>query len=123
MHMHHFGIEVKDLETSAAFYQKYIGLQEESSFLFSGEKIVFLKEKDFRLELISSSEQPTSNPSSVHLCFQVDSINEVIFRFNENGIFSIEGPYKLENGWETVFYQGPDNEVIEFIQIGGKADK
>lgn len=123
MRMHHFGIEVKDLETSAAFYQKYIGLQEECSFLFAGEKIVFLKEKDFRLELISSSEQPTSNPSSVHLCFQVDSINEVIFRFNENGIFSIEGPYKLENGWETVFYQGPDNEVIEFIQIGGKADK
>ncbi|WP_419956057.1 VOC family protein [Neobacillus niacini] len=123
MRMHHFGIEVKDLETSAAFYQKYIGLQEESSFLFAGEKIVFLKEKEFRLELISSSEQPTSNPSSIHLCFQVDSINEVIFRFNENGIFPIEGPYKLENGWGTVFYQGPDNEVIEFIQIGGKADK
>ena len=122
MRLHHFAIEVKDWKTSAAFYQKYIGLQEESSFLFSGEKIVFLKEKDFRLELISSSEQPTSNPSSVHLCFQVDSINEVIFRFNENGIFSIEGPYKLANGWETVFYQGPDNEVIEFLQIGEKAD-
>ena len=29
----------------------------------------------------------------------------------------IEGPFKLKNGWETVFYQGPDNEVIEFLQM------
>ncbi|MFJ5758158.1 VOC family protein [Neobacillus sp. NPDC093182] len=123
MRLHHFAIEVKDLETSASFYQKYFGLQEERRFLFNGEKIIFLKADDFRLELISSTEQSSSNPPSVHLCFEVDSINEVTKSFNENGIFAIEGPYKLENGWKTVFYQGPDNEVIEFIQIGGKADK
>lgn len=123
MRFHHFAIEVKDLETSAAFYLRYFGLQEERRFLFNREKIIFLKADDFRLELISSIEQSSSNPASVHLCFEVDSIKEVTQPFNENGIFPIEGPYKLENGWETVFYQGPDNEVIEFIQIGGKADK
>jgi lactoylglutathione lyase len=123
MHFHHIAIEVKDLETSAAFYQKYIGLQEESRYLFGGEKIIFLKADNFRLELISATEQSANNHSSIHLCFEVDSIDEVTQHFNENGIFVIEGPYKLENGWETIFYQGPDNEVIEFIQIGGKADK
>ncbi len=123
MRMHHFAIEVKDLEASAAFYQKYIGLQEESSFLFGGEKIVFLKDNDFRLELISNTEQSTSKPSSVHLCFEVDSIYAVIKHFNEDGIFAIEGPYKLENGWETIFFQGPNDEVIEFLQIGRKAGK
>lgn len=122
MRFHHFAIEVKDLETSSAFFKKYIGLHEESSFLFNGEKIIFLKADGFRLELISTTEQSSNNPSFIHLCFEVDSINEVTKRFNENGIFAIEGPYKLENGWETVFYQGPDNEVIEFMQIGGKAD-
>jgi lactoylglutathione lyase len=123
MHFHHIAIEVKDLETSAAFYQKYIGLQEESRFLFSGEKIIFLKADNFRMELISTTEQSSNNPSSMHMCFEVDSINEVAQHFNENGIFAIDGPYKLENGWETIFYPGPDNEIIEFMQIGVKADK
>ncbi|MDQ0975703.1 lactoylglutathione lyase [Neobacillus niacini] len=123
MRFHHFAIEVKDLETSAAFYQKFISLQEESRFLFGGEKIIFLKADNFRLELISATEQSANNHSSIHLCFEVDSIDEVTQHFNENGIFAIDGPYKLENGWETIFYQGPDNEIIEFIQIGGKADK
>jgi lactoylglutathione lyase len=122
MRFHHFAIEVKDLETSAAFYQKYFGLQEVERFLFNGEKIIFLKADDFRLELISSTEQSSSNPASVHLCFEIDSIKEGTKPFIENGIFAIEGPYKLDNGWETVFYQGPDNEVLEFIQFGGKAD-
>lgn len=29
----------------------------------------------------------------------------------------IEGPYKLQNGWKTVFYEGPNIEVIEFLQV------
>jgi lactoylglutathione lyase len=123
MRFHHLAIEVKELEISAAFYQKYFGLKEERRFHFDGEKIIFLKADGFRLELISTTEQSFNNPSSIHLCFEVDSINEVTKRFHENGIFAIEGPYTLENGWETIFYQGPDNEVIEFMQIGGKADK
>ncbi|NYE05178.1 lactoylglutathione lyase [Bacillus niacini] len=123
MHFHHIAIEVKDLETSAAFYQKYIGLQEESRFLFGGEKIIFLKADNFRMELISTTEQSSNNHSSIHLCFEVDSIDDVTQHFNENGIFAIDGPYKLENGWETIFYQGPENEIIEFMQIGRKADK
>ncbi|WP_045522899.1 VOC family protein [Neobacillus niacini] len=117
MRFHHFAIEVKDLETSIAFFQKFIGLHEEGRLLFQDENIVFLANNDFRLELISGGKRPVSQ--GVHICLEVDTIHEVIKNFQEDGIIAIEGPYKLENGWETVFFKGPDNEVIEFLQIQG----
>jgi lactoylglutathione lyase len=120
MHFHHFGIEVKDLETSIAFYQKYLGLHEEVRLQFNKENIVFLANNDFRLELISGGQQAVSQ--GIHLCFEVERIKEVINTFNKDGIVAMEGPYKLENGWETVFFKGPDDEVIEFLHVRQKAD-
>lgn len=120
MRFHHFAIEVGDLETSIAFYQDFIGLREEERILFNEEEIVFLVGNDFRLELISGGQQ--QDFQAVHICFEVDRIDEVIKTFNENGMSAIEGPYKLKNGWETVFYMGPDQEIIEFLQIEEKAD-
>jgi lactoylglutathione lyase len=120
MHFHHFAIEVKDLETSLAFYQKYLGLHEEDRIEFNKENIVFLANNNFRLELISGGQQ--NHSQGIHICLEVDNVQEIIRIFNNNGISAIEGPYKLNNGWETVFYTGPDNEVIEFLQIREKAD-
>lgn len=120
MRFHHFAIEVKDLESSIAFYQKNLGLREEGRLLFQKENIVFLTNKHFRIELIEGGQQNAAQ--GVHICLEVDSLREVSNYFSENGISAIEGPYKLDNGWETVFYQGPDNEVIEFLQIGEKAE-
>ncbi|MEH7011436.1 VOC family protein [Neobacillus niacini] len=117
MRFHHFAIEVKDLETSIAFYKKYLGHHEEWRLLFQDENIVFLAYNDFRLELISRGKRSVSQ--GVHICFEVDTIHEVIKNFKEDGIIAIDGPYKLENGWETVFFKGPDNELIEFLQIQG----
>jgi len=120
MHFHHFAIEVKDLETSIAFYQKYLGLHEEVRLQFYKENIVFLERNEFRLELISGGQQNVSQ--GVHICFEVNSVEDMIKVFREDGLFASEGPYKLNNGWKTVFYEGPDNEVIEFLQVCQKAD-
>ncbi|MEH7178896.1 VOC family protein [Neobacillus vireti] len=114
MRFHHFAIEVKDMETSIAFYQKFIGLREEGRLSLNDEEIVFLANHDFRLELIAGGQKPNSH--GVHICFEVDRFHELINTFHENGIYAIEGPFKLKNGWETVFYQGPDGELIEFLQ-------
>ncbi|MEH6995240.1 VOC family protein [Neobacillus drentensis] len=120
MRFHHFAIEVKELETSIAFYQKYLGLHEEDRLHFNKENIVFLSNYDLRIELISGGQQ--NNSQGIHICFEVNNVQEIITIFNEHGISALEGPYKLNNGWETVFYEGPDNEVIEFLQIREKAD-
>jgi lactoylglutathione lyase len=119
MRFHHFALEVSDLERSIAFYQKYLGLHEDGRIEWNKENMVFLKMNDFRLELISGGQHQVSG--GIHICLEVDNVQEVIHAFNEDGISALEGPYKLKNGWEIVFYQGPDNEVVEFLQIGETA--
>jgi len=112
MRFHHYALEVNNVEESVAFYKKYLGLQEESRMFFMGEKIVFLTLGEFRLELISGQQQ---YDKTTHICFEVGDLDEVISRFDDRR--KIEGPYKLKNGWQTVFYEGPDQEIIEFLQI------
>jgi lactoylglutathione lyase len=108
---HHYGLEVINLRESVAFYKTYLGLQEESRIFFTEEEIVFLGAEDFRLELISHQHED----KKAHLCFEVNDLRVVMDQFDSNRI--IEGPYKLENGWETIFYEGPNNEIIEFLQV------
>ncbi|MEH7107648.1 VOC family protein [Bacillus sp. JJ1764] len=112
MRIHHFALEVSQLEESVAFYKKNLGFHEEGRILFMGEEIVFLKLGDFRMELISGDRPCVP---STHLCFEVECLSEITGLMNRNRL--LEGPYKLENGWETVFYSGPDGEIIEFLQV------
>jgi lactoylglutathione lyase len=111
MRFHHYGLEVNDLEESVAFYKQHFGLQEESRIFFMGEEIVFMAAKGFRLELIFNQHEK----KHAHLCFEVKDLIEVIDLFEPNR--KIEGPYKLENGWETVFYEGPNEEILEFLRV------
>lgn len=111
MQFHHYALEVNNLEKSIAFYQKYLGFQEESRMYFMEEEIVFLALEDFRLEFISGHKE---TDKTAHICFEVSDLAKVISRFEAS--LKIEGPYKLENGWETVFYKGPNQEILEFLQ-------
>ena len=111
MRFHHYGLEVDNLEESVAFYKKHLMLQEESRIFFMGEKIVLLTAGDFRLELISNQHEE----KNAHLCFEVNDLSEALELFNSHQ--KIEGPYKLENGWKTIFYEGPNNTIIEFLQV------
>lgn len=112
MKLHHYGIEVENLEESITFYQNLLGLEIESRFTFMDEKIAFLGSDDFRLELVETQEEI----KTTHICFEVKNLPEIIKQLDR--MHKLEGPYKLENGWETVFYEGPNQEIIEFLQIG-----
>jgi catechol 2,3-dioxygenase-like lactoylglutathione lyase family enzyme len=110
MRFHHYGLEVNHLEESVDFYKKHLGLQEENRISFMGEEIVFLVAGNFRLELISNQFKK----KTTHLCFEVSALDEVINQFDS--LQKIEGPYKLDNDWETVFYEGPNQEIVEFLK-------
>ncbi len=114
MRFHHFAVEVENLEESITFYKKLLGLEIESQFSFMDEKIVFLASDDFRLELIANPE----DVKTTHICFEVNNLCEVMNEIDSKQ--KLEGPYKLQNGWEIVFYEGSNQEIIEFIQIGNK---
>lgn len=114
MHFHHYALEVNNLEESIAFYKKYFDFKNETSMSFNGEKLVFLTSKDFRLELISIREK-RSYDKTAHICFEVNNLHEMMQRLS--GCHKIEGPYTLQNGWQTVFYKGPNEEILEFLQV------
>lgn len=112
MRFHHYALEVTNLEESIAFYKKYLGFLEEYRMNFMEDEIVFLILEDIRLELIPG--QNLANQTT-HLCFEVNSLHQVMDRFKDYK--KIEGPYKLDNGWQTIFYEGPNQEILEFLQI------
>ena len=112
MRFHHYGVEVANLEQSMAFYQNLLDLKIETRFTFMEEEIAFLTSEDFRLELIETPE----NGKIAHLCFEVTDLQELMNQLDDST--KLEGPYQLQNGWKTVFYEGSSREIIEFIQIG-----
>lgn len=115
MRIHHFALEVKNLEAAKAFYEELLGFKEYLRTSFQDEEIIFLNLNGFLIELIANNLNSQIN-KNIHLCFEVDDIEEQIRKLAESSLEPIEGPYSLENGWKTVFYQGTDNEIIEFIQ-------
>ncbi|WP_010285133.1 VOC family protein [Bacillus timonensis] len=109
MKFHHYGLEVNNLEDSVTFYKNHLGFKEEKRLRFMAEEVVFLTLGSFRLELISS------NRLNTHICFEVINLNMAMTQLM--GFQKIEGPYKLDNGWQTVFYEGPNQEIVELLHI------
>jgi len=113
--IHHVALEVKNVEAARAFYKDTLGFKEHLRTTFQDEEIIFLNLNGFMIELIANSQnRPICE--IVHLCFEVDDIEDQIRRLAESSLVPIEGPHFLENGWKTVFYQGTANEIIEFLQ-------
>ena len=112
MKFHHFGVTVNHLEEALDFFKSHLGFEEESRFVFMGEEIVFLTLGDFRIELVSSQEEHELN---IHICIEVNKLTDLMAQ--SKSFRKIEGPYKLDNGWQTIFYKGPNQEIIEFLQI------
>lgn len=116
MHFHHFALEVSQLDRSIQFYRHFIGFQVELQTEMLGEQIAFLTLENMRLELIQVEERTTIS-HNVHLAFEVQNMLEVTQLCHEENVIIIEGPYQFENGWESVFILGPDEELIELIKI------
>lgn len=106
---------MSNLEKSKVFYETFLDLHMIDRFQFMNEEIVFLKGKEVCIELIQNVKAQLTNPS--HLAFEVEDITKCVLHFKEQGFSPSEGPYFLNNNWKTVFYEGPDGEILEFIQV------
>ncbi|XXM72749.1 VOC family protein [Lysinibacillus sphaericus] len=116
MKLHHIGINVNSLERSKRFYQTHFDFKEEFTAVIGSEEIVFLKRDEERLELIQDGYS-ASLQSRVHFAWQTSDLDEEIKRLSRKGLEPVEGPVQLDNGWRAVFYNGPDEELIELITI------
>ncbi|KGX85939.1 VOC family protein [Pontibacillus marinus] len=114
MKFHHVGIHVKDLERSYQFYNEYFGFEAGARFTLGDESILFLEKGEVRLEVFANESQPLQTEN--HLCLQVDHLDNVMIELKQKGLFPKEGPIVVGNGWKTVFFEGPDQEVIELLE-------
>jgi lactoylglutathione lyase len=111
--IHHVGLYVCDLERSEAFYKQILDITETEKVRWKKSELIFLKGSEFQLELIPG---PSMESKGVHFAFHVPSVEEKIKELKKSGFTPSEGPYQLVNGWQTVFFEGPDGEEIEFLQ-------
>jgi lactoylglutathione lyase len=112
--LHHIGVYVTDMERSKTFYETILTVKTREKLRFHDTELLFFKGEGFQLELIPDER---SQSRTAHIAFAVSSVKAKIQELKQVGLNPSEGPYLLSNGWETVFYEGPDGEEIEFIQI------
>jgi len=141
--LHHGCVIVSDMERSLEFYRDKLGLKELMNLKFEADPVmmdlpgteprqhlVMLKAGDAHLELIQylaprgkkSDHAPCDFPN-MHICLQVDDIKATYAQARAAGIDTfhrepdfIEGSGTALDGYGYVYFRGPDNEILEFIQ-------
>jgi lactoylglutathione lyase len=119
----HVGIQVKDLETTIAFYTNVVGLEflKKEGHVDPALTLAFLGikgEGEPIVEIIEGYNPNLPAEGKVHhLAFTVEDIEAEIERVKEHGVtFIDEAVTTLPNGAKYIFFYGPDGEWIEFFQ-------
>ncbi len=137
--IHHTGISVKDLEASKAFYRDALGMEVARELKLAGEAfeeisgipgvdvdVCILQKGGCGIELLNYlSPKGGANPHKrqcdqgiVHLSFIVDDADAVYEELAGRGVKATSRPRHTREGGPKIFYcKGPDDEVLEFMQL------
>ena len=141
--IHHACVIVSDMDRSLDFYRDKLGMKEVMNLKFDADPVmmdlqgtnpkqhlVMLEAGNANVELIQyiepkgqrSDHAPCDFPN-MHVCFHVDDIKAVYEKAKKVGIDAfhrepdfIEGSGTSLDGYGYVYFRGPDNEILEFIQ-------
>ncbi|UUZ85729.1 VOC family protein [Paenibacillus sp. P26] len=120
----HVGIMVKDIDTSARFYEKVVGLTLKGKLDHTNGivKLAFLgfnQSGETELELIEGYNDKLPQEGKVHhVAFTVDDVEEEFVRIQGMPeVRLIDSEITTSpNGSRYFFFYGPDGEWIEFFQ-------
>lgn len=141
--VHHFGISVRNLDESIAFYSEGFGLEVVDRALFSGEELArvvdvpgavleyaFMAGENVILELIEY-QNPRGRPFGLknndignpHICFVVDDIESLYERLLGMGVVFNAPPQSAPdiapyNGLKYTYCRDRDGVTIELFQPG-----
>jgi catechol 2,3-dioxygenase-like lactoylglutathione lyase family enzyme len=143
----HVGITVKNLEASIAFYEALTGIKVSNTDEIGGPRMAKTQGlEDTRIRyanlhldnlnidileyVIPESEQASysnNQISAMHLCFEVDDMNEAIRRLQEIGVepdgepitFQEEDGLKSGFGTAVAYFRDPDGTNLEIIAPQG----
>jgi lactoylglutathione lyase len=109
-------IAVKNLEKSAKFYTKILGLKEVRRFSPQPNLTIafFQGEGEAMIELIEGEE--TDKIGLFLVGMEVDDMDKEVANLKTNGIELTRGPFGPPEGPKIAFLEGPDGVEIELIE-------
>ena len=123
--MEHVALIVTDMEKSISYYSSMFGFSLRTRRQIKTRDLAFLKhdqQPGFEIELIRDlvpqgeySERGIVN----HLAFTVENMEEAIRFYKEKGIIFHSEAYDTANdGTKTIFFHGPNEELLQFVERG-----
>ena len=128
--LHHVGIVVRNLEESAAWYQRHLGFERLYAYRFPGVQAMFIAHGDIRLELFQTegaspmAEERESPPTNLkigginHLAITVNDVDGSVEDLRADGIDIVSEPRGVPDGNGDRFAFIRDNEgmLIELFR-------
>lgn len=123
----HIALIVKNMDESLKYYQDVFGFQLRTRGATKVRELAFLfhpNQPSFEIELIRDIE-PTNEYSSKgivnHLAFTVENIEECMDKLKQEGVvFLTETPNPSIDGGKTIFFYGPNEELLQLVQPLGR---
>ncbi|WP_425059869.1 Ethylmalonyl-CoA/methylmalonyl-CoA epimerase [Sporomusa carbonis] len=116
----HTGIVVKDADKSSRFYQRILGCELVNVYQDERVKLIFLNAAGQTIELVQflqSNSQERTGGGVNHIAFKVGDITAAIDELRAAGVKLLsDDPGMLKNGMQNIFFLGPDDERLEFMQ-------
>jgi len=116
----HATVYVRDLDKSAAFYEKVLGFEKIPEPFKDGRHVWFRIGPHDQLHVVSGATKPTENEINVHLAFRVASVSDFAARLEKAGVKyrkSIRGDGTVAtprpDGVNQIYFQDPDGYWIE----------
>lgn len=130
MKIHHICLVVQDIIQSCEHYKKIFGLKESSKLIIDPTqkvKIVFLKNpnENIEYELVEPLDKSspvyrtaTKKNSLNHICYEVESIEDAIKQFQDDGNILISGPvYAVAfDNRKIVFFYTREHMIVELLE-------
>ena len=137
--MLHVAISVSNLDEALAFYRDALGMEVVRDLTLSGEKLsalvglegatihnVALQGGGAEIQLLdfvspkgkSSPDRRPCDHGLAHVAFRVDDVQAMYDKLKAQGVKINSEPTNVrEGGGQTFYCMGPDNVVLEFIQV------
>lgn len=119
----HFGLYIKDMAVSKAFYTEHLGFavtcQTQTD---DGTRLCFLRNGDCEIELVQSANRPapTVDGHFDHVSLRVRDIEQAVRDLKSAGIepeSDVRTLPGVHSGVKLVMFRGPDGEHLEFNQF------
>ena len=119
MRFDHVARHVKDLEASAAFYEKVIGLKKMKDPFNDGRHVWMRLAPHGELHLIAGAEQTTEHDIDVHMALNTGSIQTFIAKLDRAKVKWYSSKHEESkvtdrpDGVKQIYFQDPDGYWIE----------